>query len=68
MTHGIFEILAYFMGGLAGGIISVAVIRHEVGTPVFKRVLLDSIDLILLAIGVLIVAAFIEVYITPALF
>lgn len=68
MTHGVFEILAYFMGGLAGGIISVAVIRHELGTKRFKKVLIDSVDLILLAIGVLFLAALVEVYITPALF
>lgn len=68
MTHGIFEILAYFMGGLAGGIISVAVIRHELGTKQFKHVLFDSVDLILLAIGILVLAALVEVYITPALF
>ncbi len=29
MTHGIPEITAYFVAGLAGGIISVAVIRHD---------------------------------------
>lgn len=68
MTHGVFEILAYFMGGLAGGIISVAVIRHELGTKQFKKVLLDSVDLILLALGVLFLASFVEVFITPALF
>src|SRR3989338_11317808 len=28
MTHGVFEILAYFMAGLAGGIISVAIINN----------------------------------------
>ncbi len=68
MTHGVFEILAYFMGGLAGGIISVAVIRHQIGTKQFKKVLIDSVDLILLAIGVLVVAGIIEVYVTPVLF
>lgn len=68
MTHGVFEILAYFMGALAGGIISVAVIRHELGTPQFSKVLLDSVDVILLSIGVLFLAAFVEVYVTPALF
>ncbi len=68
MTHGVFEILAYFMGGLAGGIISVAVIRHELGTKQFRKVLLDSVDLILLAIGILFLASFVEVFITPALF
>jgi len=68
MTHGVFEIAAYFAGGLAGGIISVAVIRHEVETKEFRRVLFDSIDLIILAVVLLVVAAFIEVYITPSLF
>ena len=68
MTHGIFEILAYFMGGLAGGIISVAVIRHDINTEAFRKVLYDSIDLILLATAIIVIGSYIEVYITPALF
>ncbi len=66
--HGIPEILAYFMGGLAGGIISVAVIKHHLSTEKSKKVLLDSIDLIVLAIFILFIAALIEVFITPLLF
>ena len=66
--HGIPEILAYFIGGLAGGIISVAVIKHEFGTKVFRRVLFDSINLIILAIFVLVIAGLLEVYVTPLLF
>jgi len=68
MTHGTFEILAYFMAGLAGGIISMAVINERFGTKRFERVILDSSDLILLSVLLLIVAALIEVYITPLLF
>ena len=37
MTHGIFEILAYFIGGLAGGLISVAIIRHGMGKACSTR-------------------------------
>ena len=66
--HGIPEILAYFVGGLAGGIISVAVIKHEFGTKVFKRILLDSSNLVLLAVMVLVIAATLEVYVTPLFF
>lgn len=66
--HGIPEILAYFIAGLAGGIISVAVIRHNSGTKSFERILLDSSDLILIAISILFCAAVIEVYITPLFF
>jgi uncharacterized membrane protein SpoIIM required for sporulation len=66
--HGIPEILAYFVAGLAGGIISVAVIKHNYTTKAFERILLDSSDLIIGAIFILFMAALIEVYITPIFF
>jgi uncharacterized membrane protein SpoIIM required for sporulation len=65
--HGIPEILAYFVAALAGGIISIAVINHEFTSRKFEHILLDSADLLMLAIGILFVAALIEVFITPAL-
>lgn len=67
-VHGIPEILAYFTAGLAGGIISIAVIRHDFGTRKFERIILDSSDLLLLSIGLLFLAAILEVFITPFLF
>jgi len=66
--HGIPEIAAYFLGGLAGGIISVAMINHDLESDRFKNIFVDALDLILLAIFVLVVAALIEVYITPVFF
>ena len=68
MTHGIFEIGGYFVGGLAGGIISVAAIRHPIGSPEFNHTVIDSLDLIFISILILVFAAFVEVYITPAIF
>jgi uncharacterized membrane protein SpoIIM required for sporulation len=68
MVHGIPEIAAYFVAGLAGGIISVAVIRHDFGTDKFKKILMDSVDLIVISILILVVAAVIEVFVTPRLF
>jgi uncharacterized membrane protein SpoIIM required for sporulation len=65
MTHGIFEIVAYFVGALAGGILSIAFIRHEYKTPAFKRTLLDSIDIVAISIILLVIAAFVEVLWTP---
>jgi uncharacterized membrane protein SpoIIM required for sporulation len=65
--HGIPEILAYFIAALAGGIISIAVINHEFSTRKFEHILLDSADLLMLAIGVLFLAAILEVFVTPAL-
>ncbi len=66
--HGIPEILAYFMAGLAGGIISVAIIRHDFGDYKFKRVLKDSLGLIAGSVLVLTVAALLEVFVTPIFF
>lgn len=66
--HGVPEITAYLFAGLAGGIISVAVIRHDYATSKFENILLDASELIAIGVAVLIVAAYIETYITPSLF
>jgi len=68
MIHGIPEIGAYFIGALAGGIISIAIIRHDIRNDKFWSILQDSLNLIILAVIVLFVAAIIEVFITPVLF
>ncbi len=68
LTHGIFEIIAYFIAGLAGSLISVAVINHDFETKHFKKVLKDVLVLILISTGILGIAALIEVYVTPLLF
>ncbi len=66
--HGIPEIFAYIIAGLAGGILSMAIVKHDFGTGKFERVLLDVSDMVLLAVLVLFVAAILEVFVTPALF
>lgn len=68
MIHGIPEIASYFIVALAGGFISVAVIKHEFGTGRFWKVLHDSLNLIILAVVVLFIAAILEVFVTPAIF
>ena len=66
--HGVPEILAYFVAGLAGGIISSAVIRHDFGTKKYEKIILDSSLLLLGSLILVVVAAFLEVYVTPILF
>jgi uncharacterized membrane protein SpoIIM required for sporulation len=65
MTHGLLEMASYFVAGLAGGIISIALIKHN-----FKndKVFIDALDLILISIGMLIIAGVVEVYVTPLMF
>jgi len=68
MIHGIPEISAYFVGALAGGIVSVAVIRKDLRGEWVWKILQDSLLMILIAIVILIVSALMEVYLTPLLF
>ena len=68
MIHGVPEIGAYFSGALAGGIISIAVIRHDIHSEKFWVILQDSLNLVILAVVLLFIAALIEVFITPVLF
>lgn len=66
--HGIPEVLAYFYGGIAGGIISVAIIRNHFSSEKSSALLLDIGELLLISLGFLVVGAIFEVYITPNLF
>ena len=67
-VHGIPEIAAYFYGGLAGGILSVALMRKHYRSKKFSTIIMDFSELVLISIGFLVAAAFLEVYVTPALF
>jgi len=67
-VHGLPEIASYFIVALAGGIISSAIIRHEFGTEKFWEVIKDTLNLIIIAIVVLFIAALMEVYVTPSIF
>ena len=68
MIHGGFEIAAYFITALAGGIFGVGALRHGFKDPKFMRVLENVVILLFIAILILIIAAGVEVYITPLLF
>jgi len=68
MIHGIPEIGAYFVGALAGGIVSVAIIRKDLHGEGTWKILQDALIMVIIAIGILIIAALMEVYLTPILF
>lgn len=68
VIHGIPEILGYFTAALAGGIISVAIIRHDFKSKKFECVVLDSADLIIISFILIFLAAVLEVWVTPLIF
>ncbi|MEK6847212.1 MAG: stage II sporulation protein M [Nanoarchaeota archaeon] len=67
-VHGIPEIASYFVAALAGGIISFAVIKRDIGTEKFWKILQDSLNLIILSVIILFLAALLEVFVTPLFF
>ncbi len=68
MIHGTFEIVGYFIGALAGGIISVVILNHGFGSPQFRKVGYDAVILVFIAFILLVLGAAIEVFVTPMLF
>ena len=68
MIHGIPEIAAYFVGALAGGIISVAIIRRDLMGERKWKIIEDALLLVLVAVLILVFAGIIEVWVTPLIF
>lgn len=68
MIHGAPEIAAYFIAALSGGIVSTAIIRHDIKSEKFWVVMQDALNMIIISVIILIAAALIEVFITPILF
>lgn len=64
LPHGMFEIVAYFLGGIAGGILSAAVMKRK--TELFGVIVKDSIKVIVVAIALLFVSAVIETMLISA--
>jgi uncharacterized membrane protein SpoIIM required for sporulation len=68
MIHGFPEIAAYFITALAGGIFGIGIVRNNIRSRKFLRVIENVVILLFAAVIILIIAAFIEVYFTPMLF
>jgi uncharacterized membrane protein SpoIIM required for sporulation len=68
MIHGFPEIASYFIGTLAGGMIGLAIVRKEFKKDKFWNIIYNSLLLIIGGISILVIAALIEVYITPIIF
>lgn len=65
-VHGIPEMLAYLITALAGGIIYTSIWKgHFFKIERRKKIIFDAVVLILISLALLIIAALIEVYISP---
>jgi len=67
LLHFIPEIMGFILAAFAGGVVSKAIIKEKAGTPAFKNVIKDGTVMLLISIGLIILAALVEAYITPLL-
>ncbi|MFW6283477.1 MAG: stage II sporulation protein M [Minisyncoccales bacterium] len=66
LIHGIPEMFAYLCAAIAGGIFFIAVLNEDIlKEGKRKRVLIDISCMIALSIGLLVIAAIIEIYVSP---
>jgi uncharacterized membrane protein SpoIIM required for sporulation len=71
LVHGIPEIAAYFCVAMAGGMASLALMssmKKNLSKDKLSTVIRRSLNLVLIAFVILVIAALIEIYITPLLF
>ena len=61
IPHAPIEIGAYFLAGIAGGMVSVGIIREKLFSKEFFLVFKDSLILLVWAFAAIIIGAFIEV-------
>lgn len=66
LPHGIFEITGFFVGAIAGGIISVAMTKKKYRTHEFGIVARDSLLLILFALALVFIGAVVESFLLSA--
>ena len=62
LPHAPIEILAYFLAGIAGGILSVGAIREKIMSKEFMLVFRDSLLLMAFAVLSVILGGYLEVY------
>lgn len=62
LPHAPVEILAYFLAGIAGGILSVGVIRENLRSKEFSLVFKDSLIMLFLSVIAVVLGAFLEIY------
>ncbi|MBI4449387.1 stage II sporulation protein M [Candidatus Woesearchaeota archaeon] len=65
--HAIPEAAAYFIGGISGGLLSLALVHHNTEHAPSQTLLRDTFYLLFLSCAILVLAALIEVYAVPAI-
>ena len=68
LPHMITEVSSYFLGGIAGGVLSKSITHEKIFSKRFNHILADALIILIVAIILLVVAGYVEVTLTPWLF
>lgn len=68
MIHLIPEISGFLIAAIAGGVVSKAVLHEKKGSAHFRNVFKDAMVLMLIAVGLVLLSAILEVFVTARLF
>ncbi|PIN86910.1 hypothetical protein COV19_02790 [Candidatus Woesearchaeota archaeon CG10_big_fil_rev_8_21_14_0_10_44_13] len=68
MIHMVPEISGFLIAAIAGGVLSKAILREKWSSGHFKNVFKDALMLLVIACMLIVVAAFLEVYVTTYMF
>lgn len=68
MIHMVPEISGFLIAAMAGGVLSKAIMKERWAGKNFKNVFKDALMLLLIACALILVAAFLEVYVTTYMF
>lgn len=66
--HLVPELAGFILAAIAGGVLSKALLAERFGTDGFKNVVRDSLYLFLVSCVLILIAAFLEIYVTADLF
>ncbi|MBW2965725.1 stage II sporulation protein M [Candidatus Woesearchaeota archaeon] len=67
LIHLIPELAGFLVAAIAGGIVSRALMKEKFASQGFKNIMRDALVLLLIAVGLIIISAFLEVFVSARL-
>ena len=64
-VHFVPEVFGFLLAAIAGGVISKALTRERIGSTSFRNVVKDATVLLVLSVIIIVMAALLEVFVTP---
>ena len=67
LIHLVPELSGFLLAAIAGGVVSRAIMKERFGSDEFRNIMRDALVLLLIAVGLIIISAFLEVFVSASL-